>query len=190
MPPPTPALAHSDSQSHSSPPLPLAATPTSERACSDSPDPQPCPSSPRTLTATQSLSPEVGDDTRLVTPTIPAINATSQSTGMTSPLDAGVRREHPPDGPFTFEGSSPFITPAALSYLQTIPAGQRWVDMVTSFLCLEELPIVKGVSSTVFISPNTDTSPPSPPCVSPQPNHGQTKCPHWGRGVIYPVGTL
>ena len=47
---------------------------------------------------------------------------------------------------FTFAGTSPFITTATIDYLQTIPAGQHWVDMIVSYLCLEEAPVSKGVS--------------------------------------------
>jgi len=50
-----------------------------------------------------------------------------------------------------FNGTSPFLTTAAISYLQTIPAGQRWVDMVKSYLRLEEFPVAKAVSVTLFL---------------------------------------
>ena len=55
-------------------------------------------------------------------------------------------RAPPPAGTFTFAGTSPFITTAAIDYLQTIPAGQRWADMIVSYLRLEEAPVSKGVS--------------------------------------------
>ena len=52
---------------------------------------------------------------------------------------------------FTFNGTSPFITSAAVGYLQTIPATPRWVSMIASYLRLEEFPIVKGVSVALFL---------------------------------------
>ena len=54
----------------------------------------------------------------------------------------------PPPGALVFDGSLPFI-PAAIKYFQTVRAGQRWTDMVASFLRLEEFPYVKGVSPSV-----------------------------------------
>jgi hypothetical protein len=55
------------------------------------------------------------------------------------------RRPPQPAGTFVYNGSSQFITPAAIQYLQTVCAGQRWADMVLSFLCLEELSLIAGV---------------------------------------------
>ena len=46
---------------------------------------------------------------------------------------------------FTFDGSSNFITSSAIAYLETIPGGQAWVDMVKVYLLLERLPILPGV---------------------------------------------
>ena len=57
-----------------------------------------------------------------------------------------MERAAPPPGIFVFNGDSPFITATSIAYLQTIPAGQRWVDMVSSFLRMEEFPVTKGVS--------------------------------------------
>jgi hypothetical protein len=72
-------------------------------------------------------------------------------------------RSPSPVGAFTFDGPSPFITSAAINYLQTIPAGQRWTDMIISFLRLEELPAADGVSSKIsfFYSTNYVTVPSS-----------------------------
>ena len=56
-------------------------------------------------------------------------------------------RAPPPVGVLTFNDTSPFVTTAMIAYLQTIPAGWHWVDMVTSYLHLEGSPIAKGVSN-------------------------------------------
>ena len=37
---------------------------------------------------------------------------------------------------------------ATIDYLQTIPAGQRWVDMIISYLRLEEAPYTKGARTS------------------------------------------
>lgn len=55
-------------------------------------------------------------------------------------------RTPPPVGKFTFNGVQSFITLAAVGYLNTVPANECWVDMVNSYLRLEEFPITKGVS--------------------------------------------
>lgn len=57
----------------------------------------------------------------------------------------GARRVPPPAGTFKFDGPAPFITPAVVEYLHTIPTGQRWENMIASYLRLEEIPITKGV---------------------------------------------
>lgn len=54
-------------------------------------------------------------------------------------------------GAFPYNGSSQFITEAALQYLKTIPAGQHWTAMVTSFLRLEEFPIPLDVRIFLFL---------------------------------------
>jgi len=51
----------------------------------------------------------------------------------------------PPVRAFAFTGTSLFITPVTIQYLQTIPANQRWSEMVTSYLRFEELPPTKDV---------------------------------------------
>ena len=60
--------------------------------------------------------------------------------------DASNRFARPssPAGAFVFSGSSAFIPPA-IKYFQTVRAGQRWTDMVASFLRLEEFPLTGGV---------------------------------------------
>ena len=69
------------------------------------------------------------------------------------PIDrVSSQRTPPPVGAFTINGASPFLTTAAIGYLQTIPAGQRWADMVTAYLRLEEFPVTKGVSVTSLLS--------------------------------------
>lgn len=61
------------------------------------------------------------------------------------------KRSPAPPGAFAYCGSSPFITPATIQYLETVCAGQRWTDMVNSFLRLEELPVTNHVSTLLFI---------------------------------------
>jgi len=83
-----------------------------------------------------------------VTTVVPVIDHTDRPTDELGPLVTNrghVGRLPPHAGTFTFDDTSPFVTVAAINYLQTIPGGQRWVDMVTSYLRLEALPLVKGV---------------------------------------------
>jgi hypothetical protein len=95
------------------------------------------PSSPRP----DSPGPETADPTP---PVVPSIADPDRS-----------ERTPPPVGAFEFTGtSSPFITPAAIRYLQTVSGGQRWVEMVASYLRFEELPSTNGVC----ISPVSDAS--------------------------------
>ena len=51
----------------------------------------------------------------------------------------------PPAEAFTFANVPSFITPAAIQYLQSVSAGQRWVEMITAYLRFEELPVAKAV---------------------------------------------
>jgi len=88
------------------------------------------------------------------TPTVPPIGDTDQPMGGSSSLVTDrnhAERVPPPPGIFTFNDASPFITPAAIGYLQTIPAGKRWVNMVTSYLCLKGFSLIKGVCTTIFL---------------------------------------
>ena len=88
------------------------------------------------------------------TPIIPPIGDTDQPMGGSSSLVTDrdhVERVPPPPGIFTFNDASPFITPAAIGYLQTIPAGERWVNMVTSYLRLEGFSLIKGVRTNIFL---------------------------------------
>ena len=89
------------------------------------------PATPPPSPHSDSPGPEAAD------PTLPAI----------SPIVDHNHPEHapPPVGTFTFVGTSPFITPATIQYLQTVPASQRWVEMVAAYLRFEALPIMKGV---------------------------------------------
>ena len=56
-----------------------------------------------------------------------------------------LERTPPPAGVFTFTGTSAFVTPATLQYFQTISAGPCWVEMVISYLRLEEFTVSKVV---------------------------------------------
>jgi len=56
-----------------------------------------------------------------------------------------VGRVPPPAGTFKFDGPAPFITTATIQYLETIPGGRSWENMISSYLHLEEFPITKGV---------------------------------------------
>ena len=115
------------------PRTPHAASPLSLR---------PCPLAAETSESSPPLSPE----TATPGPVLDGQSAITPDLG-----HAG--RVPPPAGCFTFSGSAPFVSPAALQYLQTIPAGQRWEDMIASYLRLEELQIPKGVGS-IFIYSN------------------------------------
>lgn len=57
-----------------------------------------------------------------------------------------------PDGAFVLSGTPAFITPAAIEYLQTVPAGHRWTNMVISYLRLETFPIAKAVRVNRLVS--------------------------------------
>lgn len=78
-------------------------------------------------------------------PLIPETGTSDQAVGGDSVAATGAGRVPPPAGTFEFDGPAPFITPATVQYLHTIPAGQRWQNMVASYLRLEEFPITKGV---------------------------------------------
>ena len=53
-------------------------------------------------------------------------------------------------GIFSFDMPFGFITPLALEYLETIPGGQGWIDMVKAYLQLESLPKPKTVCTLPF----------------------------------------
>ena len=78
-------------------------------------------------------------------PAVPA-NETSSATAHANHSE----RAPPPAGKFTFDGTQSFIKPATMDYLQTVSAGQRWIDMVVSYLHLEEFPNIKGVSIIIL----------------------------------------
>ena len=54
-------------------------------------------------------------------------------------------------GVFALDEPSAFITPEAIKYLETVPGGKHWIDMVKVFLLFEQQPAQKDVS----ISPPT-----------------------------------
>ena len=90
----------------------------------------------------------------LTNPVILVAGGANPPTGESSSFETGhggSLRVPPPAGTLTFGGTSSFLTTDAISYLQTIPAGQRWVDMVNSYLRLEEYPVAKGVSVVFFL---------------------------------------
>ena len=74
--------------------------------------------------------------------------------------EAGFANGHtiPGPGAFTFDGTAKFITPDTINYLETVPGGQHWTEMVRRYLQLEQLPILKGVSSfsTYCLRPHAD----------------------------------
>jgi len=51
------------------------------------------------------------------------------------------------------DGLPNFITPSAIDYLETIPGGQGWVNMVKAYLRLEQLPVPQSVC-LFFIFPD------------------------------------
>ena len=46
---------------------------------------------------------------------------------------------------FAFGGTSSFLTSSVINYWETIKGGQTWIDMVKTYLRLEELPLPRGV---------------------------------------------
>lgn len=61
-------------------------------------------------------------------------------------------RAPPSAGTFIVNNVQPFITAATIDYLHTIPAGERWVNMVSSYLRLEGYPVVTGVSTNLSLN--------------------------------------
>lgn len=92
-------------------------------------------SPPRGHSLTESQAPELANNRN---------PATNEQDSLPDVSDR-FKRSPPPPGAFTFRGPSPFLTPATIQHLQTICAGQRWTDMVNSFLRFEELPVGPGV---------------------------------------------
>ena len=118
---------------------------------------QPSPSLPTILTGTRPSIPP------MPSPPLPSPIGLNEDPQGTSSVEHPPPCSHPsqlastivgrvrPIGVFTFDGDAPFITQAALDYLQTIPAGQSWSDMIISYLRLEAFPVVKGVSTFRFL---------------------------------------
>ena len=118
---------------------------------------QPSPSLPTILTGTH---PSIPPMPSLPLPSPIGLNKDPQGTSSVehpppcshpSQLASTIVGRVQPIGVFTFDGDAPFITQAALDYLQTIPAGQSWSDMIISYLHLEAFPVVKGVSTFRFL---------------------------------------
>lgn len=141
-------------------------TPTSsaplERTSPETPRPRPPMSPTRTTTPPMSRNSADGDQREpphiATPPSSPIVPTSNDSTDEPSTLPANTscsERAPPHLGEFTFNGTSPFITPAAIDYLQTITAGQHWVAMIKSYLRFEELPVVKGVSVVVASGPSS-----------------------------------
>ena len=109
----------------------------------------PSPTPQRTPSHSQTAPGPDGANERPVPPT--PSRSLSPGPGTAEPTDdldqtASEQGRLPsPEGAFTFDGSSGFITVDAIKYLQTVRAGRRWTDMVTSYLRLEELPISPAV---------------------------------------------
>ena len=55
---------------------------------------------------------------------------------------------------FTFDGPSGFLTSSIIDYWETIQGGQGWVDMIKTYLQLEQQPIPPGVR--ILVLPPTD----------------------------------
>lgn len=91
------------------------------------------------------------DSTPPTTPSAPATGDVATSTG--HPDDPTTISASPKVKVFTFDGSSNFITPSVIDYLETIPGGQGWINMVKAYLRLEQLPLKQGVRF-LFSFPN------------------------------------
>jgi len=114
------------------------------------------PLSPPLVTSPPLLSPGGANEDGQQSPSVSPLltNSSDQPTGESGSFETGCGgslRVPPPVGTLTFGGTSPFLTTGVIGYLQTIPAGQRWVDMVNSYLRLEEFPVAKGVSVAFFL---------------------------------------
>ena len=76
-------------------------------------------------------------------PAIPAASATGD-VAVTSHSE-GLTIVPAPPVVFAFNKASNYITPSAITYLETVRGGQAWVDMVRAYLQLEQLPVPPGV---------------------------------------------
>ena len=127
-------------------------TDTTNPAEEPSPSPTPHDNEPPNNPVPDIPEPDVGNEPQLLPPRDHSLrsripepaNDPNEQVSLSDGPDH-FKRSPPPPGAFAFSGSSPFINPAAIQYLQTIPAGQRWTDMVNSYLRFEELPVVPGV---------------------------------------------
>ena len=63
----------------------------------------------------------------------------------TQDIGSAAGRTAPGSGAFVYNGPSSFITACTIGYLETIPGGQCWVEMVKDYLKLEQLPVAKRV---------------------------------------------
>lgn len=104
------------------------------------------------LSCPHSPSPGVDDSI----PTTGDSDQTANEQPPAAPTTNRVGRVPPAAGTFVFNGKSTFVTSAAVEYLHTIRAGQPWEKMITSYLRLEELPVVKGVC-IIFCYPSSYT---------------------------------
>jgi len=79
------------------------------------------------------------DSTPPITPSVPTTGDVVTSTG--HPDDPTTLPTSPKVKVFTFDGTSNFVTPSAMDYLETIPGGQGWINMVKAYLRLERFPL-------------------------------------------------
>jgi hypothetical protein len=89
-----------------------------------------------------------GDSSRMTEPVPAVADDPDQTIDEPSALPGNPdhpERIPPPVGTFTFGGVVPYIDGELIKYLQTVPAGQRWVEMVVSYLRFEEFPPATGV---------------------------------------------
>ena len=116
----------------------------------------PSPPQPQTAPGTDSASERQSSPHQPVPPISPHSLSPGPGTAeLTNNFDQTTSEQGrlpSPEGAFSYDGPSPFITAAAIQYLQGVRAGQHWTDMVTSYLHLEEFPITASVRTFRLLS--------------------------------------
>lgn len=79
-------------------------------------------------------------------------NSTPEDSTVDTGRSGGSTTSSVTTGVFKFDMPSTFIIPSAVAYLETIPGGPRWIDMVNSYLQLKQLPTPKKVC--IFFLPS------------------------------------
>lgn len=82
----------------------------------------------------------------------PSLLPTSNTITTPSNANQTAANPVPPKVFASFDGLPKFITSSAVEYLEKVPGGEGWTNMIKSYLRLEQLPTPQGVS-TLLLSP-------------------------------------